>query len=77
MRRSREQAHVQAGAPRLVVDPVACDGIGICAHLAPNLVVLDTWGFPITPDPPLQHADLRSARAAVAGCPRHALILLT
>jgi ferredoxin len=35
------------GPARLRVDPTACDGIGMCAHLAPDLIVLDTWGYPI------------------------------
>lgn len=62
-------------APRLVVDPVACDGIGICAHLAPGLVELDRWGFPITTQTPLDSADLREAKAAVSGCPRRAMLI--
>lgn len=64
-----------AAAARLLVDPVACDGIGMCAHLAPTLVELDTWGYPIVSAEPAGRADLRAARAAVAGCPRRALIL--
>lgn len=69
----------RAGDPsrdaRLRVDPVACDGIGMCAHLAPNLVTLDTWGFPIVRGRPSGRADLRAARNAVAACPRKALHL--
>ena len=34
-------------AERLRVDPIACDGVGICTHLAPDLVGVDSWGFPI------------------------------
>lgn len=61
--------------PRLRVDPVACDAIGICAHLAPRLVTVDTWGYPIVPDRPLDRSARRSAALAVAGCPRRALFL--
>ena len=32
---------------RLMVDPIACDGRGICAELLPGLITLDDWGFPI------------------------------
>ena len=60
---------------RLVVDPVACDGIGMCAHLAEDLVRLDTWGYPVVPTRDLEQAEVRRAGRAVAGCPRRALRL--
>ena len=60
---------------RIRVDPVACDGIGMCAHLAPELIRLDTWGYPIVTSVLSRHADMRAARAAVAACPRRALLL--
>ena len=60
---------------RLRVDPVACDGIGMCAHLADQLVRLDSWGYPIVPDRALLSRELRAAQKAVAGCPRNALDL--
>jgi ferredoxin len=58
----------------LVVDPVACDGIGMCAHLAPALVNVDSWGYPITHDP-ITPREQRQAKKAAAGCPRNALLL--
>ena len=60
---------------RLRVDIVACDGAGICAHLAPDVVRVDSWGFPILPAEPLSGARERQARAAVTACPRKALFL--
>jgi len=60
---------------RLRVDPVACEGIGMCAHLADGLVRLDSWGFPVVPDRALSDPERRRARRAVAGCPRRALEL--
>jgi ferredoxin len=60
---------------RLRVDPVACEGIGICAHLAPQVVSVDSWGFPILPSDPLDRRNRRQAAAAVAACPRRALFL--
>jgi ferredoxin len=54
---------------------VACDGIGMCAHLAADLVVLDSWGYPVMPSGRLERTDLTAARSAVAGCPRRALFL--
>ncbi len=60
---------------RLRIDPVACDGVGMCAHLAPSLVSLDTWGYPLLPEHPLDSRERREAKRAVAGCPRRALFL--
>jgi ferredoxin len=63
---------------RLVVDPVACDGFGHCAELAPDLVHLDEWGYPLlTPDPfpSTDREAVRSAQLAIRGCPRNALRL--
>lgn len=62
-------------ATRLRVDPVLCDGIGICAHLAPELVRVDSWGYPILSESPLDGRDERQAQRAVRGCPRRALFL--
>jgi ferredoxin len=62
-------------APRLKLDPTACNGVGLCAHLAPKLVALDSWGYPMISDAALRSANLRAAKRAVAGCPRKALLL--
>ena len=62
---------------RLGVDPVACEGVGICQHVAPMLVRADSWGYPIVSDRPLRGADRRAAEAAVASCPRRALFVDT
>ena len=59
----------------LRVNPIRCEGVGICAHLAPDLVTLDPWGFPILPDGALEDSEVPQARRAVAGCPRRALML--
>jgi ferredoxin len=61
---------------RLRVNIVACDGVGICAHLAPDIVRVDSWGFPILTDEPLTGAERRQAQAAVRACPRRALFLV-
>ena len=60
---------------QLRIDPVACDGIGMCAHLAAGLVRLDSWGYPILPNRPLRDNEQKQADKAVAGCPRRALML--
>jgi ferredoxin len=63
------------GLARLGVDPVACEGIGICQHVAPMLVRADSWGYPIVSNRPLRGAARRAAEAAVASCPRRALFV--
>jgi ferredoxin len=63
-------------ASRLVVDPVACEGVGLCFHLAPRLVDLDRWGYPIVTDEPLAEVDLGPAARAVRGCPYRALAVI-
>jgi ferredoxin len=60
---------------RLRVNIVSCDGVGICAHLAPDVIRVDSWGFPIVPDERLSGGRERQARAAVTACPRKALFL--
>ena len=60
---------------RLRVDPVACAGVGICAHLAPAVVRVDSWGYPILPVAPLEGRARKQAETAVAACPRRALFL--
>ena len=60
---------------RLRVDPVACDGFGHCAELAPELVSLDEWGYPIVSPKPFDKRYLKIAEMAVNQCPRRALLL--
>ncbi len=61
---------------RLVVDPVRCTAVGMCAHVGRRVVDLDDWGYPLVPDAVLDGADVRAARAAVKACPRRALLLV-
>jgi ferredoxin len=61
---------------RLLLDPTACDGHGVCAELFPEGIGRDDWGFPVVagevPDHLIPHA-----RRAVSACPVLALRLLT
>lgn len=66
---------VAARSHRLRVDPLACDGVGICAHLAPETVTVDMWGYPIIAPAALDGRQLRRAEAAVAACPHRALFV--
>jgi ferredoxin len=66
----------EPGHRRLEVDPVACDGVGLCAHLAPAVVQLDRWGYPVIPVTALSRSQERRANRAVRGCPRRALAVV-
>jgi ferredoxin len=59
----------------LAVDPIACDGHGLCAGLLPELVALDEWGYPLLDPRPVPPDLLAHARRAVAACPTLALRL--
>lgn len=61
---------------QLVVDPVACDGTGVCAELFPEMISLDPWGFPIVVRGEVPPALIDHARRAVTSCPRLALHLV-
>ena len=57
------------------MDPIACDGTGICAELFPERVRLDDWGYPIIDPTPFDDGLLPHAQRAVQNCPRLALTL--
>jgi ferredoxin len=60
---------------QLVIDPIACDGHGVCAELLPELIDLDDWGYPIVNSkdvPP--HLEVMARRARDL-CPMLALRL--
>jgi ferredoxin len=59
---------------RLRVDPIACDGRGLCAEILPEMITLDDWGFPVIQgDVPASL--VTDAREAVRVCPKLALRL--
>jgi len=62
---------------RLRVNPIACDGRGLCAELFPERVRLDDWGYPIVDGHPLSPELMPLALRAVANCPKLALSLDT
>ncbi|MGH7722475.1 MAG: ferredoxin [Candidatus Dormibacteria bacterium] len=61
---------------RLWVNPIRCDGHGMCAELLPERITLDDWGYPILDGRPLGAGLEELARRAVAACPTAALRLL-
>lgn len=59
----------------LAVDPISCDGRGICAELLPQWIRLDDWGYPVIKADVVPAELLARARWAVANCPALALSL--
>ncbi len=60
---------------KIRVDPIACDGHGVCAELFPERIRLDDWGYPIIDDTPVDRRLLPHAKRAVEQCPVIALRL--
>jgi len=74
-RTARAGRAMRAGAVRLRVDPIACDGRGLCAEMLPELITLDDWGFPVISGDAVPGGLLEDARETVRACPRLALRL--
>ncbi len=62
-------------AESLRLDPIRCDGFGMCAELLPELIRLDDWGYPVISQGPVPERLLGHARRAVDVCPVLALRL--
>jgi ferredoxin len=60
---------------RLRVNPITCEGHGLCAELLPELIRLDDWGYPIIDDGEIPPALVPLAKRAVRACPTLALRL--
>jgi ferredoxin len=58
------------------VNPIACEGRGLCAELLPERIRLDDWGYPIVDPRPIPAELEAHARRAVDACPMLALSLL-
>ncbi|MDF3311089.1 ferredoxin [Rhodococcus sp. T2V] len=54
-----------------------CEGYGMCAQAAPDLIELDDDGDPQITDPELLRADLDKAQSAARACPVAAVNLAT
>ncbi|HYM83188.1 MAG TPA: ferredoxin [Candidatus Dormibacteraeota bacterium] len=61
---------------RLRVDWIRCDGYGLCSDLAPDLIDLDDWRYPVLRTVPLEGALLHEAQRAIDCCPMAALKLV-
>ena len=60
---------------KLRVNPITCEGHGLCAELLPELIQLDDWGYPILDEAEVPRELEAHARRAVAACPTLALAL--
>lgn len=60
---------------RLRVNPIMCEGHGLCAELLPELIRLDDWGYPIIDVEDVPPDLLGLARRAADACPTLALLL--
>ena len=64
------------GKLRLVLDPTACDGHGVCAELLPEHINLDRWGYPVIDDTEVSTMLRAHVVRAVRSCPKQALHIL-
>ena len=60
---------------RVRVNPITCEGHGLCAELLPERIELDDWGYPIVDGEPIPYELLAHAREAADACPKLALRL--
>jgi len=60
---------------KLRVNPITCEGHGLCAELFPERIRLDEWGYPIVHETDVPASLQAHARRAVAACPTLALML--
>ena len=54
----------------LRLDPIRCDGYGVCAVHLPERITLDEWGYPIIDPTPVHGSEHTHAKRAVNACPR-------
>jgi ferredoxin len=59
----------------LRLDPIRCDGYGVCAVHLPERITLDEWGYPLIEAGPVPDRLLSRARRAADACPVLALSL--
>lgn len=59
---------------RIEVNPIACDGHGLCAELLPEMIRLDDWGYPVIDAAPVPAHLEPLLRRAISACPTLALL---
>ena len=60
----------------LLIDPIACDGRGVCAEILPERIERDRWGYPVVEADEIPPALFDHAVRAVRACPRQAIRLV-
>ncbi len=66
---------IQGETWHLEINPLLCNGHGICVLMAPDILALDPWGFPVQLCDRLVSRDLQAANRAIKACPQAALRL--
>jgi ferredoxin len=61
---------------RFVVNPITCEGHGMCAELLPEVIRLDDWGYPIVDPRAVPIGLLDMARKVELACPTLAIRLV-
>jgi ferredoxin len=56
------------------VNPIACEGHGLCAELLPERIRLDDWGYPIVDPTPVPASLEEHLDRAIDACPTLALL---
>lgn len=62
---------------QLRLDPIECDGHGLCAELFPEWIQADDWGYPIIDQRPIPPNLEVHAGRAIKECPKLALRFAT
>ncbi len=60
---------------RVRINPIACDGHGMCAELLPEIIDLDPWGYPLLRSSAVPGPLVAHAKRAASACPTLALLL--
>jgi ferredoxin len=60
---------------KLRVNPITCEGHGMCAELLGEIISLDPWGYPILESDTVPRKLVQHAERAVTSCPTLALIM--
>jgi ferredoxin len=61
---------------KIAVNPIACEGHGMCVELLPELIRLDDWGYPVIEVELVPRSLEGLARRAADVCPTLALLLV-
>jgi ferredoxin len=59
----------------LRVNPITCDGHGLCAELLPEVMSLDDWGYPMPTVVEVPRELEPLAHRAATACPTLAIVL--